>query len=62
MILNHKVAKLMEKVRKHVRYYDTSTGKGNFNDMHDKYLYKVEYPDGTTEKLADIIIDENMLL
>ena len=31
--------KLMGKVRKHVRYDETSTGKGNYNEMHDKYLY-----------------------
>ena len=43
--------KLMGKVRQHVRYDDTSTGKGNYNDMHDNYLYEVEYPDGTTEQL-----------
>ena len=29
--------------------------------MHDNYLYEVEYPDGTTEQLADNIIAENML-
>ena len=31
--------KIMEKVRKRVRYYETSTGKGNYKAMHDKYLY-----------------------
>ena len=35
----HKGEKLMGKVRKHVRYGETSTGKVNYNDMHDKYLY-----------------------
>ena len=29
--------------------------------MHDKSLYKVEYPDGMTEQLAANIITENML-
>ena len=29
----------MGKVRKRVRYDNTSTGEGNYNDMHDKYLY-----------------------
>ena len=29
--------------------------------MHDKSLYEVEYPDGTTEQLAANIITENML-
>ena len=32
----------MGKVRKRVRYDDTSTGRGNYSDMHDKYLYEVE--------------------
>ena len=29
--------------------------------MHYKYLYEVEHPEGTTEKLADNIIAENMM-
>ena len=29
--------------------------------MHDKSLYEVEYPDGTTEQLVDNIIAENMM-
>ena len=29
--------------------------------MHDKSVYEVDYCDGTTEKLADNIIAENML-
>ena len=29
--------------------------------MHDKSLYEFEYPDGTTEQLADNIIAENMM-
>ena len=40
--------KLMGKVRKRVIYDEPSTGEGNYNSMHDKYLYEVEYPDGTT--------------
>ena len=51
----------MVKARKLVRYDDTSTGKGNYNTMHDKYLYEVEYPDGMTEQLAANIIAKNML-
>ena len=35
----------MGKVRKRVKYDDSSTGKGNYNPMHDKSLYEVEYPD-----------------
>ena len=51
----------MGKVSKRVRYYDISTGGGDYNAMHDKSLYEVEYPDGITEQLADNIIAENML-
>ena len=32
-----------------------------YRTMHDKYLYEVEYPDGTTYQLADNILAENML-
>ena len=51
----------MAKARKHVRNDDTSTGKGNYNVMHEKYLYEVEYPDGMTEKIAANIIAENLM-
>ena len=47
---------IMGKASKRVRYYDTSTGEGNYNDMHEKSLYEVEYPDGTMEQLAANII------
>ena len=30
--------------------------------MHNKLVYEVNYPDGTTEKLTANTIDENMLL
>ena len=53
--------KLMVKVRKRVIYDDTSTGEVNYNAMQDKSLYEVEYPDGTTEQLADNIVAENMM-
>ena len=33
--------KLMGKIRKHVRYDDTSTGEGNYNAIRKKYLYGV---------------------
>ena len=33
--------KLMGKVRKRARYDGTSTGKGNYNAIHDKSLYEV---------------------
>ena len=39
----------MGKVRKRVRYDDTSMGKVNYNAMHENSLYEVEYPDRTTE-------------
>ena len=61
LIPDRKGERLMEKVEKCVRYDDTSTGEGNYNTMHDKSLYEVEYPDGTTEQLAANIISENML-
>ena len=48
----------MGKVRKRVRYDDTGTGEGNYNDIHDKSLYEVEYPDVTTEQLVYNIIAE----
>ena len=48
-------------VSKFVIYDDKSTGEGNYNVMHDKYLYEVEYPDGMVEQLASNIIAENML-
>ena len=53
--------KIMGKVRKRVIYDETSTGEGNYNSMHDKSLYKVEYPDGTAEQLAANIIAENVM-
>ena len=51
----------MGKVSKHVRYYYISTGKGNYNAIHDKSLDEVEYPDGMMEQLSDNIIAENIL-
>ena len=61
MIPDRKGEKIMGKVRKRVRCDDTSTGEGNYNAMHEKSLYEVEYYDGTTEKLEDNIIAENIL-
>ena len=51
----------MGKVRKSVIYYDKSTGKGNYNATHEKYLYEFEYTDGTTDQLAAYIIAEHMM-
>ena len=42
----------MGMVRKSVKYNDTSSIKGSYNAKHDKSLYEVEYPDGTTEQLS----------
>ena len=61
MLPDRKGEKIMGKVRKLVRYDDTSKGKGNHNAMHDKYLYEVEYPDGTTEQPEANIIAENVM-
>ena len=51
----------MGKVRKRVRYDDTRASKGNYNSMHGKSLYKVEYTNVTMEQLSDNIIAGNML-
>ena len=61
MLPDRKGGKLIRKVRKRVRYDDTIIGEGNYNAMHDKSLYEVEYPDGTTKQLAANIIAENMM-
>ena len=58
---DRKDKKLMGKVRKRVKYDVSSTGEGNYNPMHDKSLYEVEYTDGTTEQLVANIIAENMM-
>ena len=61
MLPDWKGEKLMGKVRKCVRYDDTSTGEENYNVMHDNSLYEIEYTDGTTDQLASNIISENMV-
>ena len=61
MLPDRQGEKIMGKVRKHVRYDNTGTGKGNYNTMHDNYLYKLEYPCGMAEKLAANIIAKNMI-
>ena len=58
MLPGWKSEKIIGKFSKRVRYDDKSTGKGNYNVIHYKSLYKVEYPCGTTEILAGDIIDE----
>ena len=49
MLPDCKGDKLMGKVRKRVIYDYRSTSRDNYNAMHDKFLYEVEYTDGTTE-------------
>ena len=61
MIHVRKGEKLIWKASKRVRYDDTSTGEGNYNSMHDKYLYEVEYSDGMTEQLTANIIAESIM-
>ena len=61
MLPDWKDQKLISKFRKRVRYYDTSTVRGNYNAMPDNSLYEDEYSNGTTEQLADNIIAENIL-
>ena len=61
MLHDQKGEKLVRKVRKRVRYYDTITVEGNYNSMHENSLYEVEYPDGTTEQLAANIKTGNIL-
>ena len=56
MLPDQKGDKLMGKFSKRVRYNYTITGEGNYNAMHNKSLYEVEYPDGTTEQLTANII------
>ena len=53
--------KIMGKVRKRVRYDDTSTGEENYTPMNHKSLYEVECTDRPTAQLEDNIISENML-
>ena len=43
----------MVKIRNHVKYDDASAVEGHYNEMNDKYVYDVNYPDGTTEQLKD---------
>ena len=58
---DQKGERLMVKVSKCVRCDDTSTGEGNYNSMHDKSLYEVEYHDGTIEQLTSNITAKSML-
>ena len=61
MLPDCKGDRIVGKARKHVRYYEKSTGGGNYNAMHENSLYKVECTDVTTEKLEANIIAENIL-
>ena len=53
--------KIIVKFSKRIKYDYSSIDKGNYNPMHNKSLYKVEYPDETTEQLEANIISENMM-
>ena len=61
MLPDRKGEKLMLKFRKRIKYDKISTGEGHYNSIHNNYVYKVEYPDGTIEELTANIISENML-
>ena len=56
-----KCDKPVVKFRKRIKYFNISTGEGRYNSTHDKYIYEVEYPDGTTDQLTEFIIAANML-
>ena len=61
MLSDHKGDKLMGKVRNHIKYNEIITGEGHYYAIHDKSVFEVEYPGGTTEQLTTNIISENML-
>ena len=58
---DHKGEKLMGKVRNHIKLNDIRTIEGHYNIIHDKYIYEVNYPDGTMKQLAANKTAENML-
>ena len=49
LLSNRKGEKITGKARKRVRYDEKSTDNRNYNAIHDKTLFEVEYPDGTIE-------------
>ena len=61
MLPYRKGEKKMRKLRKRVRHDYTNTGKGNYNAIHKKSVYEVEYNDGTTDQLEANVIAKNML-
>ena len=61
MIPYRKGKKIMGKIRKCIKHYDIRTGVVQYNYMHEKYLYGVEYHDRKTDQLTDIIMAENMI-
>ena len=61
MLPDQKIEKRMVKSKKRIKYYDIITGEGHYNDMTEKYVYVVEYPDGTTEQIEAKILAENMI-
>ena len=61
MLPYRKGKKIMGKIRKCIKHYDIRTGVVQYNYMHEKYLYGVEYHDRKTDQLTDIIMAENMI-
>ena len=61
MLSDRKGEKIMEKVRKNIKYDDISTGEDPYNTMYDKSAYEAKYPDGMAGQMTDNIIAENML-
>ena len=61
MLPDSKGEKIMGEVSKRVIYDATSTGEGNYNAMHDKSLYEIEYTDGTMQQPVANIIADNMM-
>ena len=61
MLPDRKDEKLIFKVRKRVKYDDSSTGKVNYNTMHENSSYEFEYPFRTTDQLEANIIEENTM-
>ena len=49
--------KITGKSRKHIKYDYTIKVECHYNDMHGKYLYEVDYPDGKNEQVTDNIIE-----
>ena len=51
----------MVKFIKNIKNDYIITGEGQYNGMHEKSIYKLQYPDETTDQLKADIIAENIL-